>query len=244
MRSVIIGLLVGAVLVLSPPRTWGVESCWDPIERVNRGVFWFNDKLDVYILEPTARGWNWLMPNPVQQAIARFFDNVRFPVVAVNNLLQGKLAACGSDVGRFAVNTTVGVLGFMDPASGWGLEKHDEDFGQTLGVWGVPFGPYLVLPLLGPSNPRDVGGAVADSFATVYPWLVPIYYTIGPKAVDTVNWRSQMLDEVREAKQASVDYYVFVRDAYAQRRHRQVEDTTEMTEEEQQDLYYFDEERQ
>jgi phospholipid-binding lipoprotein MlaA len=165
-------------------------------------------------------------------------------VVAVNDLLQGKLAACGSDIGRFAVNTTVGVLGFMDPAAGWGLEKHDEDFGQTLGVWGVPFGPYLVLPLLGPSNPRDSGGLVADSFATVYPWFVSIYYTIGPKAVETVNFRSQMLDEVREAKRAAVDYYVFVRDAYVQHRQRQVEDTTEMTEEEQQELYYFDGEGQ
>jgi phospholipid-binding lipoprotein MlaA len=244
MRSVIVGLLVGAVLGLSPRHTWGAESTWDPIEPVNRRVFWFNDKLDTYILEPTARGWNWLMPAPVQRSISRFFDNVRFPVIALNDLLQGKFTACGSDIGRFAVNTTVGVLGFMDPAAGWGLERHDEDFGQTLGVWGVPFGPYLVLPLLGPSNPRDATGLVADSFALVYPWLVPIYYTIGPVAVETVNARSQMLVEVREAKRAAVDYYVFVRDAYAQRRARQVKDTTEMTEEEQENLYYINGESQ
>jgi phospholipid-binding lipoprotein MlaA len=214
----------------------------DPIEPVNRGVFWFNDKLDVYVFEPAARGWDWLMPDVVQRSVANFFDNIRFPVVAVNDLLQGKVVACGSDIGRFAINTTVGVLGFMDPAAGWGLEKHDEDFGQTLGVWRIPPGPYLVLPLLGPSNPRDTVGLVGDSFAAVYPWFVPWYYTIGPRAVDTVNFRSQMLDAVREAKRASVDYYAFVRDAYVQRRKRQVVDRTEMSEEEQEELYYLEEE--
>ena len=243
-QSVSACLLLTAVVVLCPPSAQGVESSWDPIEPLNRGIFRFNDKLDVYILEPTARGWNWLVPDPVQRSIARFFDNVRFPVVAVNDLLQGKLTACGSDIGRFAVNTTVGVLGFMDPAADWGLDRHDEDFGQTLGVWGVPSGPYLVLPLLGPSSPRDAGGVVADSFASVYPWFVPVYYTIGPRAVEMVNFRSQILDEVREAKLAAVDYYVFVRDAYIQRRQRQVEDTTGMSEEEQQDLYYFNGEGQ
>jgi phospholipid-binding lipoprotein MlaA len=242
MRRVILGLLVGTVLVLAPLRTWGADSVWDPIEPVNRRIFWVNDKFDTYILEPTARGWNWLMPDPVQRSISRFFDNVRFPVVVVNDLLQAKFTAFGSDIGRFAVNTTVGVLGFMDPATGWGLERHDEDFGQTLGVWGVPFGPYLVLPLMGPSNPRDAIGVAADSFASVYPWFVPLYYAIAPIVVETVNTRSLMLGEVREAKRAAVDYYVFVRDAYAQRRERQVKGTTEMTEQEQQNLYYMDEE--
>jgi phospholipid-binding lipoprotein MlaA len=241
MRNLASCLLPAACLLLAlcAPCT---ASPGDPIEPVNRGIFWFNDKLDVYVFEPAARGWDWLMPDAVQRSVANFFDNIRFPVVAVNDLLQGKVVACGSDIGRFAINTTVGVLGFMDPAAGWGLEKHNEDFGQTLGVWRIPPGPYLVLPLLGPSNPRDTVGLVGDSFAAVYPWFVPWYYTIGPRAVDTVNFRSQMLDAVREAKRASVDYYAFVRDAHVQRRKRQVADRTEMSEEEQEELYYLEEE--
>ena len=215
----------------------------DPIEPVNRRIFWFNDKLDVYVLEPAARGWDWLMPDAVQRSVANFFDNVRFPIVAVNDLLQGKVVACGSDIGRFAVNTTVGVLGFMDPAGRLGPRRSTTRIsGRRSESGGIPPGPYLVLPLLGPSNPRDTVGLLGDSFAAVYPWFVPWYYTIGPRAVDTVNFRSQMLDAVREAKRASVDYYAFVRDAYVQRRKRQVVDRTEMTEEEQEELYYLEEE--
>src|SRR5262249_28251117 len=146
----------------------------DPLEGMNRKVFWFNDKVDVYALEPVAKGWNWIAPDRVKQSVANFFQNLRFPIVTLNDLLQGKMVPAASDVGRFAVNTTVGVLGFFDPASGWGLEQHNEDFGQTLGWWHVPPGPYLVLPLLGPSSPRDAVGSLADSFAAVYPLFVDV----------------------------------------------------------------------
>ena len=136
----------------------------------------------------------------------------------MNNLLQGKVVDSASDVGRFAVNTTVGVAGFFDPATRLGLEQHDEDFGQTLGVWGVPPGPYLVLPLLGPSNPRDTAGLCVDYALSVTPFFVDQYILLGVRVLDAVNERSLILEEVKDAKEASLDYYTFMRDAYFQRR--------------------------
>lgn len=205
----------------------GTEANQDPIEPVNRAVFWFNDQVDVYVLEPVATGYDKITPGRVKKCVSNFFQNLRFPIVAVNNLLQGKAVYAASDVGRFAVNTVVGVAGFFDPASGWGLEQHNEDFGQTLGYWGVPPGPYLVLPLWGPSNPRDTVGLAADSVIAVYPWLISIEYTLAARAVDLINSRAQVLREVRDVKEASFDYYLAVRNAYMQRRIALVNDRTE-----------------
>jgi phospholipid-binding lipoprotein MlaA len=205
----------------------------DPIEGVNRKIFWFNDKVDVYVLEPVATGWAKIAPLRVRNSVANFFTNVRTPIVAVNDLLQGKIVASGSDVGRFAVNTTVGVLGLFDPAARWGLEKHVEDFGQTLGVWGVPPGPYLVLPFLGSSTVRDTGGYAL----TVYPFFVDSYILFAPPVVEAVNSRSLVLQEVRDAKQASLDYYSFVRNAYLQRRDALVHDGAEPPQVDEEDLY-------
>jgi len=233
------GFLLGAALALvvaaAPARGDGVS---DPIEPVNRGIFWFNDQADIYVLEPTARGWNYVLPIAVQTAVGNFFDNIRFPVVMINNLLQGKLVAASSDVGRFLVNTTVGVLGFFDPATGYGLERHDEDFGQTLGYWGLPPGPYLVAPLLGPMNVRDGVGRIADTATAIYPLFAAIQYTIGATAVNTLNFRSQVLTQVGDAKEASLDYYVFVRNAYDQRRRALIEDTPTISEEVEEALYF------
>lgn len=128
------------------------------------------------------------------------------------------------DTARFLANSTFGVLGLFDIASTWGLEKHDEDFGQTLAVWGVPAGPYLVLPFLGPSSPRDAVGYGVDSLATVYWFFTDIRFTVGPQTVQVINNRAQVLDAVRELKAASVDYYAAVRNAYLQRRAAQIED--------------------
>jgi phospholipid-binding lipoprotein MlaA len=210
----------------------------DPIEGVNRKVFWFNDRMDVYVLEPVATGWEKITPVRVRTSVSNFFDNLRFPIVAVNDLLQGKVVDSGSDVGRFAINTTVGVLGFFDPAARWGLEKHDEDFGQTLGRWGVPPGPYIMLPVLGPSTPRDAAGLAVDGALSVTPFFVEWFILAGARIFDTVNDRSQVLQEVRDAKQSSVDYYGFVRNAYLQRRNAQVRDSAETGVENEDDLYY------
>ena len=196
----------------------------DPLEAMNRGIFWFNDQVDTYVLVPVATGWDKIMPNRVQRSISNFFTNLRFPIVTLNNLLQAKFKRAGSDVGRFVVNTTVGIAGFFDPATDWGMEQHDEDFGQTLGFWGVPPGPYLVIPILGPSDIRDAGGLAVDGFCTVYPWFVDFVYTASAYTVNVINTRSLYLKQVEEAKAASFDYYVAVRKAYSERRKSQVND--------------------
>ena len=238
------GPLLAAVLVLSwaaavrrasAAEDVGTER--DPLECVNRKIFWFNDKVDVYVLAPVARGWEKVSPHCVRTSVSNFFGNLRFPIVTVNDLLQGKVKDGASDVGRFAVNTTVGVLGLFDPASGWGLVKHDEDFGQTLGVWGVPPGAYLVLPLLGPSDPRDAAGFAVDYALSVTPFFIDEAILWGAQVGDTVNARSFVLKQVEDAKASAFDYYVFVRNAYLQRRRALVRDLAETTEE-RQELYY------
>lgn len=216
------------------------QSNHDPLEGYNRKMFWFNNQIDDYVLKPVATGWSKITPARLRQSVSNFFQNLQFPIVALNDLLQLKLKATGSDIGRFAVNTSVGVLGFFDPASGWGLGAHDEDFGQTLGYWGVPPGPYLVLPFFGPSNPRDTVGLAADSFSTVYPYFVAWEYTFGANGLNIINGRAQALKEVEQFKQASFDYYVAVRNAYLQRRNALVHDRSGMSEQEQQDLYKVD----
>ena len=245
MRPRRLGPLLALVLALSsavaPPRARageavGTES--DPLEGFNRKMFWFNDKVDVWVLAPVATGWEKVSPQRVRTSVSNFFGNLRFPIVTLNDLLQGKVKASASDVGRFAVNTTVGVLGFFDPASGWGLVKHEEDFGQTLGVWGLPPGPYLVLPFLGPSDPRDAAGFAVDYVLAVTPFFVEEYILVGARVVDTVNERSFVLKQVEDAKASAFDYYVFVRNAYLQRRRALVLDLAETGAEEREELYY------
>src|SRR4029077_3158017 len=137
----------------------------DPGERMNRGTYKFNDPLDRAILKPVAKGYSHL-PQPMQSGVHNFFDNLEYPVVIVNDLLQGQVRAFVSDIGRLVLNTGVGFGGLSDPASPAGLDKHDRDFGQTLGKWGVPKGPYIVVPLLGPYDVRDgIGAATVDTFA-------------------------------------------------------------------------------
>ena len=223
-----------------PAPTSESRSYRDPIEGVNRKIFWFNDKVDVYVLEPVATGWEFVSPKRVRTSVSNFFGNLRFPIIAVNDLLQGKFVDSASDVGRFAVNTTVGVLGFFDPATRFGLEQHNEDFGQTLGVWGLPPGPYLVLPFVGPSNPRDTVGLGVDYALSVTPFFVDQYILIGVRAIDIVNERSLILEEARDAKEAAIDYYLFVRDAYFQRREALIKDGATMSPEVEEDLYHPD----
>jgi phospholipid-binding lipoprotein MlaA len=200
---------------------------YDPWQRMNRGVFWFNDRADRYVLEPVAKGWDFVVPEPVEESISNFFANVRFPVIFFNNLLQGKVQPAVIDVGRFMVNTTFGVAGFFDPATIWGLPRHNEDFGQTLGWWGVPPGPYLVLPLLGASNPRDTGGIPVDYVLSITPLFLDSFWWTGAGVINIVNARAQIIDEVQQAKEASLDYYVFVRNAYYQRREALINDRQE-----------------
>ena len=224
---------------------WPLSACFaqqnhhdhDPLEPVNRRIFWFNDQVDIYVLEPVAKGWNAIAPKRVQRSIANFFVNLDVPLVFVNNLLQGKVEASASDVGRFAVNSTVGVAGLFDPASSWGLEQHVEDFGQTFGRWGIPPGPYLVLPFFGPSNPRDGVGRIGDAAMRVYPFFAPSYVSPFATGTELINARARALDEVREAKATALDYYTLVRNAYIQHREALVNDGAEISRETEDDLY-------
>lgn len=211
----------------------------DPLEKMNRGIFWFNEQVDRFALEPVGTAWDFVLPDRVQTSVKNVLTNAAFPIGVANNLLQGKPKWAGVDVARFAVNTTVGVAGMFDPASRWGLEHRVEDFGQTLGVWGVPQGPYLVLPLLGPSTIRDGVGLAVDSASRVWPWFAPFWVSTGVAVGNAVNERSLVLEEVDEARAASLDFYSAVRSAYLQRRRAQVADTDEVVEEEDEDDLYF-----
>ncbi len=218
----------------------------DPLEPMNRGIFWFNDQLDRFLLEPVATGWDWVLPDPAQRGIRRFFINLLSPQFVLNDLLQGKFEGAGLATGRFLVNSTAGVLGFMDPANDW-LEwkPQDEDFGQSLGWWGTGAGPYLVLPLLGPSDVRDAVGVAVDGATTPLPWLLPWYATLPMGATAAINTRSLHLEDVREAKASALDYYVFVRNAYLDYRENQVHDGKEPeAAPSREDLYYPDSDAQ
>jgi phospholipid-binding lipoprotein MlaA len=236
----VLGVLALAAGLSAPASAGENDTNHDPIEGFNRKIFWFNDKVDEYVLEPVAKGWDRVAPDAVQRGVANFFDNLRFPIVLINDTLQGKPIHAGKDIGRFAVNTTAGVLGFMDPASKWNLERHVEDFGQTLGVWGIPTGPYLVLPFLGASSPRDAAGIAGDYAFSITPFFVDQFILIGARVVDTVNERSRYIKEVRDAKEAAFDYYSFIRNAYFQRRQALVEDRRELPEGEAADLYILE----
>jgi phospholipid-binding lipoprotein MlaA len=211
----------------------------DPWERMNRGTFKFNEGADRWVVEPIAKGMDFILPDPVERSIRRFFENSLIPVHFLNGILQFKPASAVEDLARFVVNTAIGLGGFLDPATDLGLEAHHEDFGQTLGVWGVPPGPYLVLPLLGPSSPRHTAGLLADSASLVYPWFVPIYVSSSIGVGRQLNLRSLALDTIAAERRASLDYYVAVRNAFLSYRENLVRDQKE-EETDEEDLYYID----
>jgi phospholipid-binding lipoprotein MlaA len=193
----------------------------DRFERVNRAVFGFNEGVDRYVLEPVAKGWDFVMPDLVQTGVGNFFSNVRMPIVMLNNVLQGKADPAVIDYCRLFVNTTVGLGGLIDVASHFGIPQNDADFGLTLGHWGVPSGAYIVLPILGPSTARDAVGRAADtavglSYFYFIPW--PWYASAGFRTVEMVNLRAKYLEEIDESRRSSLDFYVFMRDAYLQNR--------------------------
>lgn len=218
---------------------FGCASSPDPWEGMNRGTFWFNERVDRAVLEPVATGWDWLLPERVQKSVSNFFDNLFLPIVFVNDLLQAKPVAAGQDLGRFVVNTTAGVAGFFDVASRIGIPENDEDFGQTFGRWGCPPGPYLVLPFLGPSSVRDGVGYALDRAPN---YFVPLVVSAGLLVVDTVNTRASLLEEIRQDREESLDFYLFVRNAWLENRAHRVRD--EAPAERDEDLYYIEEEEE
>jgi phospholipid-binding lipoprotein MlaA len=190
----------------------------DPIEGFNRAMYAFNDGVDKAVIKPVAKGYDAVLPNPVRTGVTNFFGNIADLFIGVNNLLQGKVSDGGSDLGRVAVNTTVGVLGVFDVASGMGLEKHEEDFGQTFGRWGMGSGAYVVLPLLGPRTVRDTGGLVLDVATDPVAYIdhVPTRNTLF--TVRAINDRANLLPAEKVVEEAALDKYSYIRDAYLQRR--------------------------
>ena len=212
----------------------------DPLESANRGVFAFNDTFDIWLAEPAARGWYFVFREPGTRRIGYFFSNLRFPVRFTSTLLQGRLGDAAEETGRFVVNSTVGLAGLFDPATGWGLERHDQDMGLTFGRWGSGAGAYLTLPILGPSGVRDGFGLIFDSALSSGPAFINPWLGAGLSLVSGLNRRAQLLDEIEEAKEASLDYYSFVRNAYRQRRDAQLGIEADPTEEDPDDLYEID----
>lgn len=214
----------------------------DPWEPMNRGTFAFNEKFDQWVFEPVATGWDFVVPELVQEGLQNFFENLTMPLVIANDVLQLKPSAVSEDLARLVANTVFGLGGFIDVASREGIAKNQEGFGQTLGWWGVPPGPYLVLPFLGPSTPRQTVGLVADSFGAIYPWFAPIWVSFAANGIDLVNLRSIYLEEVRQNRADAFDYYIFVRNAYLQNLEKKTRDADEIEPEIEDDLYYFDDE--
>lgn len=194
------------------------EDWSDPLESVNRAVFWFNDKSYFYLLKPAARVFR-VVPIPVRSGIGRMFDNLKAPLRAVSSLLQLKFLQSGVEVSRLVINTTVGLAGFYDPAkSWWDLHKQEEDLGQVLGHYGVGGGFYLVLPLLGPSTLRDGVARVPQFYVDPLYWMLHSDGRLIAKGVDVVNAISLDKDTYESIVTEQLDPYLFVRDAHLQRR--------------------------
>lgn len=208
--TVIAALLLGGCATSGNPR--------DPIEGFNRAVFAFNDGVDRAVIKPVAKGYQAALPVPMRNGVTNFFGNIDDVFIAVNDVLQGKVPDAINDVGRVLVNTTLGVLGFMDVASELGVEKQNEDFGQTLGRWGVGDGPYLVLPFFGPRTLRDAAGLILDVKADPVSNLNDVPVRNSLEATRGINERAQLLATDKIIEEAALDRYSYIRDAYLQRR--------------------------
>lgn len=209
---------VAAAAVLAGCATGPNANPRDPLEPFNREVAKINEDFDKGILRPVAEIYADYMPTPVQRAVENVFSNVSDVYSAANNLLQGKPTRAAEDSMRVAMNTVLGIGGLIDIATPAGLPKYKEDFGQTLGVWGVPQGPYLVLPLFGPSTVRDTGGMLVDRQFDPSAYLYPVSLRNSLTGVRIVSGRAQLLGASNLLEQAALDKYSFLRDSYLQRR--------------------------
>ena len=202
----------------------------DPWVGWNRGTQTFNDNVDKAILKPVAKGYQWITPDFVDEGITNFFSNINDIGVTLNDLLQLKFKQSGMDAGRFLINTTAGVGGFVDVANMVDLPKHTEDFGQTLGVWGVPSGSYLVLPFFGPSSPRDAAGIVGDALLNPLTYVSAFGSTVvsgamaGSKALDVTDRRANLMTTEKIVNEGSVDRYDFIKNSYEQNREYLIND--------------------
>ena len=216
----LVAVLVSGLMMTSPVALADGHEI-DPWEGYNRAMFSFNEGLDKYALKPITLGYRAITPDLVETGVSNFFDNISDVGSLLNNVLQAKFEAAGEDLARVSFNTTFGLGGVLDVATPMGIEEHNEDFGQTLGYWGMSSGPYLVLPLFGPSNVRDTGGLIVDTITSPISNIEDDsarYAVTGLQAIDT---RSGLLEA---EKLITGDRYTFIRDAYLQRREFSIND--------------------
>ena len=202
-----------------------ISTIADPLEPFNRAMFQFNDKLYFWALKPVAQGYNKVVPERARVSVKNFFSNLRFPVRFVSCLLQADFGGAATELGRFTVNTIFGVGGLLDPSSTEQLNipKRDADLGQTLGVYGVGQGLYVVWPVLGPSSARDSVGIVGDFFLYPVSYITPWYAWLGVRGYEEINDASLRIGDYESLKEAAIDPYVALRDAYAQYRQKMAE---------------------
>lgn len=221
-----VSVLAFAACLAAPTVAFAQDAVSDPWEGANRGLFAVHEGIDQAVLEPVARGYRAVTPRPVRTGVLNFIRNLRGPVIFANDVLQGEFARAGTTAARFGVNTTIGIVGVFDPASSMGLERHDEDFGQTLAVWGVAPGPYLFIPVLGPSNLRDTTGRVVDMV------FDPLNWARGEEAetarmargiLTGLAAREQVLETIDDIRANSIDPYATIRASYGQLRDSAIE---------------------
>lgn len=232
-RAGLVGVLVCVGLVAgcaTPPEDpierAEYEATNDPLEPMNREIFTFNMAVDDAVLEPVARGYREVVPAEARDSLRNFFNHIESPVIFINDVLQGEGGRAAETAMRFFVNSTAGFLGFFDVAADYGLERHSEDFGQTLAVWGVDEGPYLMLPILGPSNVRDTVGKVADTFMNPFGYVAAnnglTAVNLGANVVEGVDTRSRHIEELEDIEKTALDLYATIRSLYRQNRESEI----------------------
>jgi phospholipid-binding lipoprotein MlaA len=224
-RIAALGLALVTLLPACATLPSGERDARDRFEPTNRAIYKFNDALDRGIAKPVAKGYVKVTPAPVRAGLANFFRNLTYPTVIVNDLLQLKVKSFATDTARLVVNTTIGIGGLFDPASNLGMPAGNEDFGQTLGRWGVPPGPYVMLPIFGPSTMHDTVGLVGDHFTDPVTYIEDdaTYYSL--TLMTLVDQRAELL-ATEDVLERSYDPYAFIRNAYLQRRQYLVKDGT------------------
>jgi phospholipid-binding lipoprotein MlaA len=202
------------------------EEFNDPLEEINRSIFGFNQAVDQAVLVPAAKTYRTVVPPPMQQSIHDFLQNLNNPVIFANDVLQGQLSLAGNTLARTAINTTVGIGGMFDVAKTMGIPHHSNDMGITLATWGFAEGPYIMVPVLGPSNPRDIVGSVVDGFADPGDYVAGqhhLYYAIlARKVTSGIDVRSRNIESLADIEKTSLDYYATIRSLHRQRRAAQI----------------------
>jgi phospholipid-binding lipoprotein MlaA len=225
----LLGLSLAGCASASSSR-WTKDGMDDPLEPFNREMFKINQSLDHNAALPAAVFYKSSVPGDLRDGVHNILQNVGLPVTVANDILQGQVSRAGKAAGRFCVNTTLGVLGIMDPATGMGMPVQQEDFGQTLGFYGVPGGPYIVLPLLGAALPRDaIGRIFVDHYfspLSYFDYSGHYYVSLGTRVFSTVDGRARAIDEIEGIERNSIDQYAAMRDAYLKHRQDQIDNKT------------------